>query len=247
MGLTFDLQGRPPAFEPGDQPLIEAHEGIQSQAVPEFPGAQAPAGPGPGVPASLQLLQQILQVNENGNGRHIDITLEDAVAAIHGAVERHLQHLVAAAEVIPGPGTGAPERSLLHRQQQGSLGLREPAGPFMLRGPQEPAILDDRHRQVAQPRQDAPGHRVIPDPFLQPNPADAPEHGTASKKSPRVRTKPWRRENGRGWVSPSPGRLGFFKMVYRDLDLAAWPRFSLMTECAAAMRAMGMRIGEHDT
>ena len=42
--LALDLQGRGPApFKPGNQALIEAHEGIQGQTVPKFPGAQAPA------------------------------------------------------------------------------------------------------------------------------------------------------------------------------------------------------------
>ena len=106
-------------------------------------------------------------VDKDGDGRDVDVALEDAVTAVHGAVEGHLQHLIAAADIILGAGAGTPERPLLHRQQQGALGFRQPTGPLVLRSLKNPAILNDLHRHPRQPRQDAPGHGVVSGLFLQ--------------------------------------------------------------------------------
>jgi hypothetical protein len=52
-------------------------------------------------------------------------------------------------------------------------------------------------------------------------------------------------EGGRG-LNPWPLPSNHF-LPYSDLDRTAWPFCSLIMAWAAAMRAMGMRMGEHDT
>lgn len=95
--------------QPGDM--------VYGQGVCEFPGADSPKLTGP-LKGQVKLGKEVMAVDKEGEPGLVQVGLEDAVYAIHGATHADIEYMVIAAAILSGARAGLKKTAPIFTQDK---------------------------------------------------------------------------------------------------------------------------------
>jgi hypothetical protein len=137
--LRFQLQnavGLPRKIR--NQELREWNDGIEGKTVREFTRSQPERSVWVISQKIIYFIKEFIPVGSEGEERVVEVSLEDAVGAIHGTIADGVDHIIPAADVIGCPGAGLQALSIETGDEENLLALPEGIGEaeeFLDEGP----------------------------------------------------------------------------------------------------------------
>jgi hypothetical protein len=185
--LRFQLQnavGLPRKIR--NQELREWNDGIEGKTVRELTCSQPETGLGVISEKIIHLMQKFIPVGGEREEWIVEVSLEDAVRAIHGTVADGVDHIIPAADVIGCPGAGLQALSIETGDEQNLLALPEGIGEAEELLDEGPPVLNPFNGDMRKGLENGLGNPVLFSLFLEINLLNLKRHKIPDETAPYV-------------------------------------------------------------